>query len=143
LELDGGDLALFQRLDLPYTRPSVQPPYYPHLALETLDIEGVPGMAARKHLRAAAGVFETAGEAKGIYLCDPDNNIIEFMEWVSKKIERRGIGGVSIRKPYGIPPANNLGREKAAGQESGGFFAPEILRCFPVPMEGGGEAKSP
>jgi hypothetical protein len=136
-------LALFQRLDLPCTRPSVQPPYCRHLALETFDFEGVPDMAARKPLRVAAGAFETAGEAKGIYLCDPDNNIIEFMEWVSKKIERRSIGGVSIRKPYGIPTTNNPWREKAAGLLSGDFFAREILRCFPVPMEGGGEAKSP
>ncbi len=84
MELEGGNLELLQRLDIPHVRPPVQPPYCPHLALETKDMTRIVDMAKRKGIPVAAGPFEAPGAAKWIYLSDPDNNIIEYVERISK-----------------------------------------------------------
>ena len=39
LELDGGNLELLQYLGAPFVKPEIKPPYCPHLALATGDMD--------------------------------------------------------------------------------------------------------
>jgi lactoylglutathione lyase len=85
LALEGGNLELLQKLDRPFRPREIEPPYCPHLAIETEDISRVTAFASEKGIRVVAGPFEAPGEAKWMYLCDPDNNILEYVEWAPGK----------------------------------------------------------
>jgi lactoylglutathione lyase len=83
LELEGGDLELIQRLtDEPFTKPVIQPPYCPHLALATDDMAGTVAMINAARIPIVKGPLEVAGEETWIYISDPDNNVIEFIQWI-------------------------------------------------------------
>lgn len=78
-------LELIQDMKDKFTRPTVKPPYCPHLAIETVDMA-----QAVEHLKAGMvaivrGPLEIEGEATWLYLCDPDNNILEYIQWYRKK----------------------------------------------------------
>ncbi len=87
LELDGGNLELLQSLDsnnrpLPYSPPTIRPPYCPHLALKTEDMDALVLRAREKGVTIVKGPLEAPGLAKWIYLADPDNNVIEYIQWL-------------------------------------------------------------
>jgi lactoylglutathione lyase len=84
LELEGGNLELLQKLDRPFTPRPIEPPYCPHLAFATADIARIVETADRRGIRIVGGPFEIPGEAKWMYVSDPDNNVIEFVEWAAK-----------------------------------------------------------
>ncbi|MEW5719420.1 MAG: VOC family protein [Chloroflexota bacterium] len=85
LELSGGNLELIQKLDgASYQKPQIKPPFCPHLALTTNDMTQTLGMIAEKHIPIVKGPLEIQGAEKWIYISDPDNNIIEFIQWLSK-----------------------------------------------------------
>lgn len=85
LELDGGSLELIQKLDVSFVKPHVAPPYCPHLALEVEDMSQVLQWIAREGITVVRGPLEIPGEEKWIYVVDPDNNILEYIEWSSRK----------------------------------------------------------
>jgi len=87
LELDGGNLELLQGLSadnqpLPYDRPEIKPPYCPHIALGTDDLSSVIERAEAQGIPVVGGPFEIAGQVKWLYLSDPDNHVIEFVQWL-------------------------------------------------------------
>jgi len=87
LELEGGNLELLASLDengnsIPFEAPQPEKPYCPHVAIETQDMAELMNLAARKKIPVAAGPFEIGGEVRWVYLTDPDNNIIEFVQWL-------------------------------------------------------------
>lgn len=87
LELDGGNLELLQGLTediqpLPYDRPDIKPPYCPHIAVATEDMNAVVALAQAKDIPIVGGPFEIAGKVKWIYLSDPDHHVIEFVQWL-------------------------------------------------------------
>lgn len=84
LELEGGNLELVQKLDVPFVKPTLAPPYCPHLALNTDDINRVLQMIEQHSIKVVKGPLEIPGEEKWIYIADPDNNVIEYIEWVGK-----------------------------------------------------------
>jgi lactoylglutathione lyase len=85
LELEGGNLELLQKLGHAFTPRPIEPPYCPHLALETDRIDQMVADSRSRGIHIVAGPFETPGEAKWVYISDPDDNIIEFVEWPKKK----------------------------------------------------------
>ncbi|MBI5302016.1 MAG: VOC family protein [Chloroflexi bacterium] len=85
LELNGGNLELIQMLDAPFVKPRITPPYCPHFALEAKDMAQILEMINTKGITVVKGPLEIPGEEKWIYISDPDNNVIEFIEWSSKK----------------------------------------------------------
>ena len=85
LELDGGNLELIQTTNALYPKPEIEPPYCPHFALETEDMAQVLEMVKAKGIHIVKGPLENPGEEKWLYLSDPDNNVIEYIEWTSKK----------------------------------------------------------
>ena len=89
LELEGGNLELIQLLDeKTFIKPRLHPPYCPHLAFTTDDMSATLRMLAEKGVPLVAGPFEIAGAEKWVYLADPDNNVIEFIEWI-KGVSRK------------------------------------------------------
>ena len=87
LELEGGNLELLQLLDeknepMPFDRPDVEPPYCPHLALKTDDMGRLVEMAKDRSIPIVEGPLEIPGEVTWVYMSDPDNNVIEFIQWL-------------------------------------------------------------
>ena len=86
LELEGGNLELLQLLDehnnpKAYPAPPIEEPYCPHLALATTDMDSLLRRLKREAIRIVKGPMEVPGLARWVYTCDPDNNIIEFVQW--------------------------------------------------------------
>jgi lactoylglutathione lyase len=85
LELEGGSLELIQVLDRPFIKPPLKSPYCPHFAIGTDDMAKVLAMISAKNLTVIKGPLEVPGEEKWIYISDPDNNVIEYIQWVKQK----------------------------------------------------------
>ena len=81
LELEGANLELVQALEYPLEPQAARPPYCPHLALSTDDMDATLAMIEARSIPVVKGPLEIPGEVKWIYLRDPDNNVIEFVEW--------------------------------------------------------------
>ena len=83
LELTGGNLELLQRLGgEPFTKPTIKHPYCPHLALTSEDMIQTLKMIEEHHIPIVKGPLEIAGEERWIYISDPDNNVIEYIQWL-------------------------------------------------------------
>ncbi len=82
LELEGGNLELIQRLaDEPFAKPVIRPPYCPHFAMVTDDMARTVAMIKAAGIPIVKGPLEIAGVETWIYVSDPDNNVIEFLQW--------------------------------------------------------------
>ncbi len=88
LELQGGNLELIQKLGVPFVKPSLITPYCPHLALTTDNLSQVLQMIEQHGIKIVKGPLEIPGEEKWIYIADPDNNVIEYIEWVKNADHR-------------------------------------------------------
>ena len=84
LELDGGNLELIQSLGAPFTRRQIEPPYCPHLAFRTDDMEQTMEMLLAAAIEIVKGPLEIPGEEKWLYISDTDGNVIEYIEWARK-----------------------------------------------------------
>lgn len=82
LELDGGNLELIQRLaDEPFVKPIIRPPYCPHFAMVTNDMARTLAEIKAAGIPIVKGPLEIAGVETWIYVSDPDNNVLEFIQW--------------------------------------------------------------
>jgi lactoylglutathione lyase len=82
LELEGGNLELIQRLaDEAFVKPSLRPPYCPHFAMATDDMARTVAMIKAAGIPIVKGPLEIAGVETWIYVSDPDNNVLEFIQW--------------------------------------------------------------
>jgi lactoylglutathione lyase len=84
LELEGGNLELIQKLGSAYEKPALHPPYCPHFAIETNQMNDIMTMIERRGIRIVKGPLEIKGKERWIYIADPDNNVIEYIEWASR-----------------------------------------------------------
>ena len=84
LELDGGNLELLQYLGAPFVKPEIKPPYCPHLALATDDMDVTLRLFKERGIPVVKGPLENPGEERWVYVSDPDNNIIEYIQWLAK-----------------------------------------------------------
>ena len=87
LELDGGNLELVQLLDennrpIPLTKHEIRKPYCPHIAIKTEDMEQLVLRLKEKKVPVVKGPLEIPEKVKWIYVNDPDNNVIEFIQWL-------------------------------------------------------------
>ena len=83
-----GDLRLELIQDLKqrdYQKPQVKPPYCPHLAIQTDDMERAVGRLREREVPIIRGPLEIAGEETWVYFRDPDNNVLEYIQWYEKK----------------------------------------------------------
>jgi lactoylglutathione lyase len=68
-----------------YEKPQVKPPYCPHLAIETDDMEEVVRRLRQSGVAILRGPLEIEGEETWVYFTDPDNNVLEYIQWLRKK----------------------------------------------------------
>ena len=82
--LDGGKIELLQSLDPGHTfkPPDIKPPFCPHLALAAKDLGQLLFELETKGIPIIKGPLEIPGMVKWLYIADPDNNIIEFVQWL-------------------------------------------------------------
>lgn len=83
-----GDLRLELIQDLSqslYPKPEIKPPYCPHLAIETDDMPATLAFLKQNGVEILRGPSEVPGEETWVYLSDPDNNLIEYIQWFQKK----------------------------------------------------------
>ncbi len=79
-----GDLRLELIQDLhetAYQKPSVKPPYCPHLAIETDSMERAVARLKEKGVPIIRGPLVIEGKVTWVYFADPDNNILEYVQW--------------------------------------------------------------
>jgi len=78
-------LELIQDMkDASFARPTVKPPYCPHLAIETADMTQSVAKLKEAGVAILRGPLKIEGEETWVYFCDPDNNILEFIQWYRK-----------------------------------------------------------
>ena len=85
--LEGGDLELLQCIDPATCHEAVQrisplEPFCPHVAIGVEDLD-----AALRHLESHGitplkGPLEIPGQVRWMYFADPDNNVIEYVQWL-------------------------------------------------------------
>ncbi len=80
-ELEGGNLELLKSLAHPFDKPDIKPPYCPHLALATSDMNATLRLIQERGLRLIKGPLKIEGKVTWLYIADPDNNVIEFVQW--------------------------------------------------------------
>jgi catechol 2,3-dioxygenase-like lactoylglutathione lyase family enzyme len=85
LESDGGRLELVQALSdanepQPFQPVSIRPHACPHLALQVEDFDRALATLAAEGLPLLHGPFEVPNVVKWLYFCDPDGNVIEFIQ---------------------------------------------------------------
>ena len=86
LTLNDLRLELIQDLNAAsYRKPEVHPPYCPHLAIETDDMAGTLARLQQADVEILRGPLLIEGEETWVYFIDPDNNILEFIQWFHKK----------------------------------------------------------
>jgi catechol 2,3-dioxygenase-like lactoylglutathione lyase family enzyme len=64
-----------------FQNPPIQPPYCPHLAIKTTDISQSVTHLKKAGVPILRGPLEIEGEATWLYFCDPDNNLLEYIQW--------------------------------------------------------------
>ena len=87
LELDGGNLELLQLVDennnpVPYKKLEIKQPFCPHLAIKCENLDLLVSDLENKNVPIIKGPLEIPGTVKWLYITDPDNNVIEFVEWI-------------------------------------------------------------
>ena len=92
LEMEGANLELLQLFDEPrgeggetrqkaaWKPPAIESPYCPHLAFESTDLELQVKRLEEYNVPIIAGPLEIPGSVRWLYVHDPDNNIIEYIE---------------------------------------------------------------
>jgi lactoylglutathione lyase len=80
-ELEGGNLELLKSLAEPYERPKIKPPYCPHLAVATDDMGKTLKLIEQHNLQLIKGPLKIEDKVTWLYIADPDNNVIEFVQW--------------------------------------------------------------
>jgi catechol 2,3-dioxygenase-like lactoylglutathione lyase family enzyme len=83
-ELEGGNLELLRSLAHPFDKPEIKSPYCPHLALSTSDMNATLQMIQAQGLRLIKGPMKIEGKVTWLYIADPDNNVIEFVQWLDR-----------------------------------------------------------
>ena len=85
LEIAGGKLELIQVLDennqpAPFEPLSLRAHLCPHLALQTEDIEATLTTIKNRGVTLLREPVEMPGVAKWFFICDADQNVIEFFQ---------------------------------------------------------------
>lgn len=79
-----GDLRLELIQDLSqatHAKPSIQPPYCPHLAIRTDNMERTVANLREKDVPIIRGPLVIDDEVTWVYFADPDNNVLEYVQW--------------------------------------------------------------
>jgi lactoylglutathione lyase len=78
-------LELIQDLVIPYEKPKIKKPFCPHVCLEVGDMQKALEILNKNNIPILRGPLMIEGEETWVYFADPDNNILEFIQWFNKK----------------------------------------------------------
>ncbi len=81
-EVEGGNLELLKSLAHPFDKRDIKPPYCPHLALGTSDMNATLRLIQKRGWRLIKGPLKIEGKVTWLYIADPDDNVIEFVQWL-------------------------------------------------------------
>lgn len=87
LEIEGGNLELLHVLDghnrpVPHAAAAPQPPYCPHVALGVDDLDTILDTLTKAGIPLLKEPLAIPGKVRWCYMADPDNNVIEFVQWL-------------------------------------------------------------
>ena len=82
LELDGGNLELLHVLDGGAPPHGVARSFSPHLALAAPDLDALIADLETNSVPIVKGPLEIEGSVRWLYIADPDNNVVEFVQWL-------------------------------------------------------------
>lgn len=83
-----GDLRLELLQDLKiadYPKPEPQPPYCPHLAIQTDDMDQAVARLKQNGVPILRGPLKIEGAETWVYFLDPDHNVLEYIQWFKKE----------------------------------------------------------
>ena len=88
LELEGGNLELLSRVDaqgrpVPYACRAIEKPYCPHIAIGVEDMDAAVDRLAAKGIPLIDGPLIIPDTVRWLYFSDPDQNVIEYVQWLS------------------------------------------------------------
>jgi len=85
LEYGNTRLELIRNLKGEYVKPEIKKPYCPHLCLEVENMKQSIETLKKKNIFIIKGPLEVKDEETWVYFSDPDNNILEYIQWYKKK----------------------------------------------------------
>jgi lactoylglutathione lyase len=85
LALGDTRLELIQSLRHPFTGLPPEPPYCPHFAIETSDMDAAVRRLKQVNVEILRGPLRIEGEATWVYFADLDNNVLEYVQWLKGK----------------------------------------------------------
>jgi hypothetical protein len=68
-----------------YLKPEIRKPYCPHLAIEVDDMKLAFKSLKENKINIIRGPLKLKDEETWVYFSDPDNNILEYIQWHKKK----------------------------------------------------------
>ena len=66
-------------------RPPPAPPYCPHLAIAVDDLIHAAAALKEQGIAILRGPLEVTNKVRWLYFADPDGNVVEYVEWLSRK----------------------------------------------------------
>lgn len=78
-------LELIQDLVHEYVIPPVKKPFCPHYCIEVSDLATAIADLEAKQIPILKGPLLIEQEETWVYFADPDNNILEYIQWFNKK----------------------------------------------------------
>jgi lactoylglutathione lyase len=78
-------LELIQDLVHEFVLPPLRKPFCPHYCLEVADLEQAVAELRAHQIQILKGPLRIEQEETWVYFADPDHNILEYIQWFSKK----------------------------------------------------------
>jgi len=85
LKYGNSRLELIQDLVIPYQIPEVKKPFCPHVCLNITNMKAALEVLSVNNIPIVRGPLEIKDEETWVYFTDPDNNVLEFIEWYNKE----------------------------------------------------------
>ncbi len=85
LEYGNARLELIRDLKEKYHKPEIKRPYCPHFCLEVENMKQSIETLKKNNIQIIRGPLEAKDEGTWIYFSDPDNNILEYIQWYKKE----------------------------------------------------------
>jgi lactoylglutathione lyase len=85
LKYGNAHLELIKDLKKEHQKPVINKPYCPHLAIEVDDMKSAFKTLKENNINIIQGPQKLKDEETWVYFSDPDNNILEYIQWHKKK----------------------------------------------------------
>jgi len=78
-------LELIEDCTQPFNKPEIRKPYCPHFCLEVPDMDAAVAGLKTTGVPILRGPLKIEGEETWVYFADPDNNVLEYIQWFKAK----------------------------------------------------------